>query len=67
MKYLLLFWITSSTNWAFKQQWKCFSGQCSLRMATESDESSLLIRALRGEAVERTPVWLMRQVSITIS
>ena len=27
-----------------------------------NDDSDILIRALKGEKVERTPVWLMRQV-----
>lgn len=26
-------------------------------------DSDILVRALRGEVVERTPVWLMRQVN----
>lgn len=29
------------------------------------DDANILVRALRGEATERTPVWLMRQVLIT--
>ena len=32
-----------------------------LRM-NANDDSTLLVRALRGEETERTPVWLMRQV-----
>lgn len=28
-------------------------------------EADLLVRALKGQTVERTPVWLMRQVSIS--
>jgi hypothetical protein len=33
----------------------------SFRMSASSLDSNLLVRALRGEDVERTPVWLMRQ------
>lgn len=31
--------------------------------STVVTEADLLVRALKGETVERTPVWLMRQVS----
>lgn len=35
-----------------------------LMMMSTSDRSDhdILLRALKGEVVERTPVWLMRQV-----
>ena len=29
-----------------------------------NDDSDILIRALKGEKIERTPVWLMRQVDL---
>lgn len=30
---------------------------------TMNSEHDILVRALKGESVERTPVWLMRQVN----
>ena len=33
----------------------------------DQDEANILLRALRGETVSRTPVWLMRQVRIPLT
>lgn len=41
---------------------KCFSGTVVEPKTTTSIVESLLLSAVRGEDVERAPVWLMRQV-----
>lgn len=32
-----------------------------VQVATPTQQDSLMLRALRGEEVERSPVWMMRQ------
>lgn len=57
---------TITTSTSIKYNYNSYNDQTmKLMMMSTSDRSDhdILLRALKGEVVERTPVWLMRQVN----
>ena len=59
---VVFLFISQSIGFLFEPQFQKSSQLAfSLKMTSEAAKDPLLLRAARGEEVERVPVWMMRQ------